>query len=173
VTINTCGSDTADFSVSCIATWVGERLPAYPGAKKVLILCDGGGSNGSRNRLFKANLQDLADRTGLSFQVCHYPPGASKWNPVEHRLFSAISKSTRAISLTSAERFAMLVRETTTRTGLKVECRIDRTKYVKGVKVGKERFDAINIERAPFHPEWNYTIHPKGFDWKKNSSLKC
>ena len=132
-----------------------------------MITADGGGSNGSRVRLWKVELQRLADETGLTISVCHYPPGTSKWNKIEHRLFCHISQNWRARPLTSRLAVVELIAATTTRTGLKVACEIDTADYAKGIKVSDAEIDALAITRNDFHPEWNYTIAPR----PQNSAL--
>ena len=154
--------DTASFAVASIRGWwryEGRRL--YPAAREVLMTADGGGSNGSRLRLWKLELQSLADETGLSFWVCHFPPGTSKWNKVEHRLFSFISSNWRGEPLRDYETIVKLISHTTTATGLKVTCRLDRRKYPTGRQVTDAEMQSINLERDKFHGEWNYTIRPR------------
>lgn len=154
--------DTAAFAVASIRGWwrhEGRRL--YPEAKDVLITADGGGSNGSRLRLWKLELQILADETGLSISVCHFPPGTSKWNKIEHRLFSFISSNWRGEPLRDYETIVKLISRTATTKGLKVTCRLDRRKYPTGRKVTDEEMKHINLERHKFHGDWNYTIRPR------------
>jgi len=155
-------NDTAQFAVNSIRRWLDlmgrER---YPGADAVMITADGGGSNGSRVRLFKVELQKLADETGLTLQVCHYPPGTSKWNKIEHRLFCHITENWRGTPLTSRLAVVELIAATTTRTGLKVRCELDTRTYPKGIKVSDEEMAGLNIEGDAFHPEWNYTVSPR------------
>ncbi len=154
--------DTGAFAVASIRGWwrhEGRRL--YPEAKRVLITADGGGSNGSRLRLWKLELQKLADDTGLSLSVCHFPPGTSKWNKIEHRLFSFISSNWRGEPLRDYETIVKLISGTTTATGLKVTCRLDRRKYPTGRKVTNEEMKHVNLKRHNFHGEWNYTIQPR------------
>ncbi len=153
--------DTATFAVASIRGWwhhEGRRL--YPAATQVLITADGGGSNGYRLRLWKVELQRLADQTALAIQVCHFPPGTSKWNKVEHRLFSFISSNWRGEPLRDYETIVRLIAGTTTAKGLAVTCRLDRRKYPAGRKISDEEMAAINITPLRFHGEWNYTIHP-------------
>ncbi len=133
----------------------------YPGAHQLLITADSGGSNGSRMRLWKLELQKLADETGLEISVCHFPPGTSKWNKIEHRLFSFITKNWRGKPLVSHEVIVNLIAATTTKTGLRVQSQLDTGKYPKGIKVGKQEFAAIQLRPDPFHGEWNYTITPR------------
>ncbi len=159
--------DTGAFAVASIRGWwrhEGRRL--YPGAKRVLITADGGGSNGSRLRLWKLELQKLADDTGLSLSVCHFPPGTSKWNKIEHRLFSFISSNWRGEPLRDYETIVKLISGTATATGLKVTCRLDRRKYPTGRKVTDEEMKHVNLKRHNFHGEWNYTIQPRS-SWAK------
>jgi hypothetical protein len=154
--------DTGAFAVASVRGWwrhEGRRL--YPGAQEVLITADGGGSNGSRLRLWKLELQKLADETGLAISVCHFPPGTSKWNKIEHRLFSFISSNWRGEPLRDYETIVKLIAGTTTATGLKVTCRLDRRKYPRGRKVTHEEMKAVNLQRHNFHGDWNYTIRPR------------
>jgi len=155
--------DTGAFAVASIRGWwkhEGRRL--YPCAAKVLITADGGGSNGSRLRLWKVELQNFADETGLSLCVCHFPPGTSKWNKVEHRLFSFISSNWRGEPLRNYETVVKLIARTSTAKGLSVTCRLDRRKYPTGRKVSDEEMMGVRIERNKFHGEWNYVIKPHG-----------
>jgi hypothetical protein len=154
--------DTGAFAVASIRGWwrcEGRRL--YPQARSLVITADGGGSNGYRLRLWKVSLQRLANETGLSISVCHFPPGASKWNKVEHRLFSFISSNWRGEPLRDYETIVNLIARTTTAKGLKVTCRLDRRKYPTGRKVTDEEMKDVNLKRNRFHGEWNYTIHPR------------
>jgi len=154
--------DTGAFAVASIRGWWrhgGRRL--YPETKHVLITADGGGSNGSRLRLWKLELQKLANDTGLSLSVCHFPPGTSKWNKIEHRLFSFISSNWRGEPLRDYETIVKLISGTATAKGLRVTCRLDRRKYPTGRKVTDEEMKHVNIERHNFHGEWNYTIQPR------------
>ena len=153
--------DTGAFAVASIRGWwrhEGRRL--YPEAKDLLITADAGGSNGSRLRLWKLELQKLADQTALSISVCHFPPGTSKWNKIEHRLFSFISSNWRGEPLRDYETIVHLISKTTTAMGLKVTCRLDRRKYPIGRKVTDEEMKRVNLERHKFHGDWNYTIRP-------------
>jgi len=153
--------DTATFAVSSIrGWWRAEGRGLYPTATQVLITADGGGSNGYRLRLWKVELQRLADQTGLVIQVCHFPPGTSKWNKVEHRLFSFISSNWRGEPLRDYETIVGLIACTTTAKGLRVTCRLDQRKYPAGRKISDEEMARINIAPLRFHGEWNYTIHP-------------
>jgi transposase len=154
--------DTAAFAAQSIWCWwelMGTE--AYPKAGKLLITADSGGSNGSRVRLWKLELQKLADQTGLEISICHLPPGTSKWNKIEHRLFSFISQNWRGKPLVSHQVIVNLIATTTTRTGLRVRAEVDPGKYPKGVKVSDKEVAAIRLERDQFHGEWNYTIFPR------------
>jgi len=154
--------DTAEFAVQAIRRWWQEEGQArYPGAKRLTITADGGGSNGSRVRLWKRELQHLSDELGLEITVRHLPPGTRKWNKIEHRLFSYISRNWRAKPLVSYRTIVALIGATTTKTGLSVRCELDHRSYPKGVRVSDEEMDALNIHRDPFHGEWNYTIKPR------------
>jgi hypothetical protein len=153
--------DTGEFAVASIRGWwrqEGRKL--YPQATKLLITADGGGSNGSRLRLWKLELQKLADETGLAISVCHFPPGTSKWNKVEHRLFSFITSNWRGEPLIDYETIVNLIARTTTAKGLKVKCRLDRRKYPTGRKISDEEMMRVNVVRNTFHGEWNYVIKP-------------
>jgi Rhodopirellula transposase DDE domain len=153
--------DTASFAVESIRRWW-EQLgrSVYPQATRLLITADGGGSNGSRVRLWKLELQRLADETGLTIQVCHLPPGTSKWNKIEHRLFAFISQNWRGKPLVSYEVIVSLIAATTTTSGLQVHCALDGNAYPTGRKVTDEELATVRLERDPFHGEWNYTIRP-------------
>lgn len=154
--------DTAAFAVASIRDWwksMGQS--AYPGIRELLITADGGGSNGYRIRLWKLELQKLADEHGLSITVCHLPPGTSKWNKIEHRLFSFISQNWRGKPLISHEVIVNLIAATTTRAGLKVTARLDTNQYPRGIQVTDAQFAEINIVKHDFHGEWNYTISPR------------
>ena len=154
--------DTAQFAVNAIRPWLAKIGRARcPGAERLMITADCGGSNGARVRLWKLELQRLADETGLSVQVSHYPPGTSKWNRIEHRLFCQISQTWRARPLTSRLAVVELIAATTTKTGLTVACELDTTDYPKGLKVSDAERDAIALTGDDFHPEWNYTISPR------------
>jgi hypothetical protein len=157
--------DTAAFAVASIRRWWDSMGRAnYPRAKRLLITADGGGSNGSRVRLWKVELQRLADEAGLEIAVCHFPPGTSKWNKIEHRLFSFISQNWRGKPLVSHETIVNLIAATTTKTGLKVTCELDRGSYPSGIKVSKKEMEGVNLRRDAFHGEWNYTISPRPRD---------
>ena len=154
--------DTAAFAAASIrGWWENMGKPVYPDARKLMITADSGGSNGYRRRLWKTELQAFADQTGLSVHVNHLPPGTSKWNKIEHRLFSFISQNWRGRPLISYEVIVSLIGSTRTRQGLSVVCQLDENKYPAGIKVSDEEMELLNIERADFHGEWNYTIHPR------------
>lgn len=160
VTIGT-DHDTGQFAVASIRGWwraEGGRL--YLKAKRLLITADGGGSNGYRLRLWKHELQKLADQLRIPITVCHFPPGTSKWNKVEHRLFSFISTNWRGEPLVDYETIVRLIANTTTTTGLHVTCRLDRRKYLVGKRISDAQMKAIQLVKDEFHGEWNYTIHP-------------
>ena len=153
--------DTGAFAVASIRGWwrhEGQRL--YPKATTLLITADGGGSNGWRLRLWKLELQQFADDIGLPIAVCHFPPGTSKWNKIEHRLFSFISSNWRGEPLRNYETVVNLIAKTTTAKGLTVTCRLDRRKYATGRKVTTEEMQQLNLRRGRFHGEWNYVIRP-------------
>jgi hypothetical protein len=153
--------DTAAFAVNSIRQWwltVGRGR--YPNATRLLITADGGGSNGSRVRLWKRELQKLANQLGIDIVVSHLPPGTSKWNKIEHRLFSFISQNWRAKPLVSYRVIVELISATTTKTGLTVRCQLDTGQYPSGIVVSDAEMAALNIKRAGFHGEWNYTILP-------------
>ena len=154
--------DTASFAVATIGRWweaVGQ--PTYPRASHLLISADGGGSNGYRTRLWKAEMQRFADATGLHVTVCHLPPGTSKWNKIEHRLFAHISTNWRGRPLVSHEVVVELIGATTTRTGLRVRAERDTKRYPTKVKVPDAAMAALSLTPHAFHGEWNYTIHPR------------
>ena len=154
-------NDTAQFAVASILGWwqhLGKGR--YPDATTLTITADCGGSNGYRTRLWKTELQQLADETGLAISVCHFPPGTSKWNTIEHRLFSFISMNWRAKPLISRQTVIDLISATTTRTGLEVFARLDERPYPKGIKISDADLAAVQLQGSPFHPEWNYTIKP-------------
>ena len=154
--------DTGEFAVASIrGWWRHEGKKIYPGAQKLLITADAGGSNGSRLRLCKLELQKLADETGLSISVCHFPPGTRKWNKVEHRLFSFITSNWRGEPLRDYETIVNLIARTTTVKGLKVTCKLDRLKYPTGRKISDEEMKRVNVESNEFHGEWNYVIKPE------------
>jgi len=153
--------DTGAFAVASIRGWwraEGRRL--YPRARSLLITADGGGSNGYRLRLWKLKLQELADEAEITVRVCHFPPGTSKWNKVEHRLFSFISSNWRGEPLRDYETIVRLIARTTTAKGLKVTCRLDRRRYPLGKRVTDVEFATVRLYPNPFHGDWNYTIRP-------------
>jgi hypothetical protein len=156
-------ADTPTFAVDNIAHWCQTELPnRYPGATRLLIEADGGGSNGARSRVWKQQLQlQLADQGGLTVTVCHYPPGTSKWNPVEHRLFSEISKTWAGCPLRSFALIEQLINDTTTQAGLTVCAHLVTTVYPTGVKVTDEEMDSLQIHAHADCPQWNYTISPR------------
>jgi hypothetical protein len=154
-------SDTAEFAVESIRCWwkrLGRRR--HPKAARLLITADSGGSNSSRNRLWKVELQKLSDDTGLEIEVCHFPPGTSKWNKIEHRLFCHVSRNWQGQPLETIEIVVNLIGSTTTESGLKVYADLDPGIYVKGRKVTDEEFATLNLRRSRFHGEWNYVIRP-------------
>jgi Rhodopirellula transposase DDE domain len=153
--------DTAAFAVASVRHWWEQMgQPAYPTATELLITADSGGSNGSHTRLWKTELQRLADETGLRISVCHFPPGTSKWNTIEHRLFCHITRNWRGRPLVSLEVIVNLIGNTTTRTGLKVQAKLDSATYPTGVKVSDTELAAVQLEPAAFHGDWNYAIAP-------------
>lgn len=151
--------DTARFAVHSIRQWWYQMgLLTYPEVKEILITADGGGSNGSRCRLWKQELQHFADETGLTISVCHFPPGTSKWNKIEHRMFSHITQNWRGKPLVSHEVIVKLIANTTTNAGLKILAALDSGEYPVGMKVSDQQMKEINIEKNNFHGEWNYRI---------------
>lgn len=154
--------DTPAFAVAGIrGWWQSMGREAYPHARELLITADGGGSNSSRSRLWKVELQKLSDETGLSIAVRHFPPGTSKWNKIEHRLFSHISRNWRGRPLESHEVIVNLIANTTTEAGLKVQARLDENAYPTGVTVSDRELETVHIQRCDFHGDWNYAIHPR------------
>ena len=154
--------DTAEFAVETIRRWWRTMgRPAYPEATRLLITADAGGSNGSRLRLWKVELQKLADETGLRIAVCHFPPGTSKWNKIEHRLFSYITQNWRGKPLRSFQTIVNLIAATTTTTGLKVHAELNTEAYQSGIKVSDEELALVKIRRDKFHGDWNYEIQPR------------
>jgi hypothetical protein len=154
--------DTAAFAAASVRGWwraEGRRL--YPGAREIVITADSGGSNGPRLRLWKWELQRFADETGLLLSICHFPPGTSKWNKVEHRLFSFISSNWRGEPLRDYETIVKLIARTTTAAGLRVICRLDRRKYATGREVTDAQMKTVCLERSRFHGDWNYAIKPR------------
>jgi len=153
--------DTAEFAVATIRKWwrhMGRRT--YPDATKLLITADGGGSNGSRVKLWKFQLQRLADEIGMVIEVCHFPPGTSKWNKIEHRMFCHITKNWRGRPLESTEIIVNLIGSTTTESGLKINAALDKRIYEKGIAVTAEQMQTVNIKPDKFHGDWNYAIAP-------------
>ena len=154
--------DTAEFAVETLRRWWRHMgSPMYPGATQLLITADGGGSNGSRCRLWKVQLQELADETGLRITVCHFPPGTSKWNQIEHRMFCHITQNWRGRPLVDHEVVVNLIGSTTTETGLEIRAELDRSAYPIGQEVTKQQMESLSIERESFHGDWNYTIRPR------------
>jgi len=154
-----CDADTAAFAVESIRRWWQQMgRHCYPRARKLLITADSGGSNGCRTRLWKVELQKLADQVGKDITVCHFPPGTSKWNKIEHRLFSHISMNWRGRPLVSHEVVLNLISSTTTRTGLRVRARLDRNRYPTKIKVTDEELAQVRLKPHTFHGDWNYTI---------------
>jgi hypothetical protein len=155
-------SDTSEFAVNAIRTWI-ERIGAkrYPHMHELTITADCGGSNGARVRLWKVELQKLADESGLTLRVHHYPPGTSKWNRIEHRMFCHITQNWRGQPLESRMAVVELIGATTTKTGLKVECALDERTYQKGIRIKKAEMKLLDIEGEAFHPDWNYAIKPR------------
>jgi hypothetical protein len=154
--------DTAAFAVESIRrwwNWMGRQ--SYPEAERLLITADSGGSNGARVRLWKWELQRLADETGLEISVCYFPPGTSKWNKIEHRLFSFISQNWRGKPLVSHEVIINLIAATTSKTGLSVKSELDRNSYPAGVKVSDQQMAELRLRRDSFHGEWNYSVLPR------------
>ncbi len=154
--------DTAEFAVETIRRWwrtMGQAT--YPEAARLLITADAGGSNGSRLRLWKVELQKLADETGLRIAVCHFPPGTSKWNKIEHRLFSYITQNWRGQPLRSFQTIVNLIAATTTKTGLKVHAELNTETYQSGIKISDEELAQVKIRRDKFHGDWNYEIQPR------------
>jgi len=153
--------DTAKFAVSSIRTWWGQMgSQCYPNAKEILITADGGGSNSSRSRLWKMEIQKFSNETGMQVRVCHFPPGTSKWNKIEHKMFSFISMNWRGKPLVSLQVIVNLIGATKSSSGLKIKASIDENIYEKGLKVSDEEFQKINIEKDGFHGEWNYVVKP-------------
>ena len=155
-------SDTAEFAVNAIRTWI-ERVgrPRYRDIRELTITADCGGSNGARVRLWKVELQKLADESGITIEVHHYPPGTSKWNKIEHRLFCHITQNWRGQPLESRAAVIELIGRTTTKTGLTVDCALDERTYEKGIRIKKSEMKLLDIVGDAFHPEWNYTVKPR------------
>jgi hypothetical protein len=155
-------SDTAEFAVESIRRWWNSMgYDRYPEAKTLLITADCGGSNGYRTRLWKLELQRLADELGIPVSVCHFPPGTSKWNKIEHRLFAFITMNWRGKPLRTYQTIVNLIAATTTTTGLDVQCELDANSYQKGRKVTDDEMNLLNIHPHGFHGDWNYTIKPR------------
>ena len=154
--------NTAEFATESVRRWW-ERMgsSAYPAAKELLITADGGGSNGSRARLWKLMLQRLADRLGLRITVCHFPPGTSKWNQVEHRMFCHITENWRGRPLVSRAVIVNLIGHVRTSEGLRIKAELDTNSYPKGIKVSDQELAEVRLQRAKFHGDWNYTVLPK------------
>jgi hypothetical protein len=153
--------DTAEFAVESIRRWwkrLGRRR--HPGAERILITADSGGSNSSRSRLWKVELQKFSNQTGLEIEVCHFPPGTSKWNKIEHRLFCHVTRNWRGQPLESYEVIVNLIGSTTTEAGLKVHTTLDTSRYEKGKKITAREMAQVNIRPSTFHGEWNYVIRP-------------
>jgi DDE family transposase len=154
--------DTAEFAVESIRRWWnldGKRH--YRGAERLLICADSGGSNGNRQRAWKLQLQGFSDETGMAATVCHYPPGTSKWNKIEHRLFSFISLNWRGKPLVNFETVVNLIGGTRTRSGLKVKALLDTNQYETGLETTEDEFDRLRLKRHKIHPDWNYTLLPR------------
>ena len=156
-----CDHDTASFAVASIRRWwLSMGREVYPDAEELLICADGGGSNGYRVRLWKVEVQVLATETRLDITICHFPPGTSKWNKIEHRLFSHISMNWRGRPLVSHEVIVKLIGKTSTRNGLRVKAKLDRRKYPTKVKVSDKEMERVKLKPHSFHGEWNYSINP-------------
>ncbi len=154
--------DTARFAVQAITRWWHKMgAKRHPRARELLIMADGGGSNGSRCRLWKVALQDLADRVGMPIHVCHFPPGTSKWNKIEHRMFCHITQNWRGRPLISHEVIVNLIAAVTTRTGLKIRAELDRGTYPSGIKVTEAQFQTLRLKPQALHGDWNYALLPK------------
>ncbi len=154
-------ADTGAFAVNSIRLWWNSMgLERYPDARELYITADGGGSNGRRNRLWKTSLQNFANESGLKIHVSHFPPGTSKWNKIEHRLFSQISKNWRGKPLETIAVIVSLISSTTTASGLTVHCAVDQAEYPKGTKISDVELSKINMVRNDWHGEWNYCIEP-------------
>ncbi len=153
--------DTARFAAGAVLRWW-KKMGAkrYPAARELLITADGGGSNGSRCRLWKVALQDLAVQLQMPIRICHFPPGTSKWNKIEHRMFCHITQNWRGRPLISHDVIVQLIASTTTRTGLKIQAELDAGSYPAGIKITDVELAALNLKRADFHGDWNYTLLP-------------
>ena len=164
--------DTAEFSVETISRWWREMgKEAYPNATKLLVTADGGGSNGSRVWLWKHELQRFADRTGLAVSVSHYPPGTSKWNKIEHRMFCHITRNWRGRPLESVETIVSLIAATKTTRGLRIRAKLDTGTYASGRKVPPSEIKKLRLERNEFHGDWNYTLKPRSTDAKRDDAM--
>jgi hypothetical protein len=153
--------DTAEFAGEAIWRWWQKMgSERYPKARKILIMADGGGSNASRSRLWKAAIQKLSDRLDFPVHVCHFPPGTSKWNKIEHKMFSFITQNWRGRPLISHEVIINLIAHTVTKTGLKIKAGIDTGKYITGQKITDDEFMKIKLKASAFHGDWNYSISP-------------
>jgi len=153
--------DTAEFAVNSIRSWWQQMgKEQYPSANKLLVTADGGGSNSSRSRLWKKELQTLSTELGIEIHVCHFPPGTSKWNKIEHRMFSYITKNWRTKPLESLEVIVNLIANTTTQKGLTIKAKADKTQYEKGLKVDDDALKKINLTNKEFRGDWNYKINP-------------
>lgn len=165
--------DTSEFAVDCIVCWLktsGRIL--YPDMEELLIVCDTGGSNGARNRIWKYAIQQrICDVFNIAVTVCHYPTGASKWNPIEHQMFSFISDNWAGKPFRSYETMLKYIRTTTTQTGLKITARLNKKKYSVGIKIDDAQMSEINIRKHQVLPNWNYTIYPTGYVWNSKSAL--
>ena len=156
------GADTSAFAIESIRRWwLSMGKESYPNATRLLITADGGGSNGSRVRLWKTELQRLADEMNLRISVCHFPPGTSKWNKIEHRMFSYISQNWRGKPLVSIETIINLIGATKTKKGLTIKTSVDTNQYAKGIKITDEEMESLALEKEEFHGEWNYTMRPQ------------
>ena len=167
-------NDTASFAVASIKRWwyvLGQER--YPDLQRLLITADCGGSNGARVRLWKCELQRLANELGIPITVAHHPPGTSKWNRIEHRLFAFISKNWRGKPLVTHEVIVQLIAATSTASGLSVQCRLDEEEYVTGIKISDTGMKAVNLVNEDFHGEWNYTIYPFGVDTSNLSTAEA
>ncbi len=154
-------SDTAQFAVNSIRSWWQEMgRPHYPDATELYINADGGGSNGSRNRLWKKELQQLANELNLTIHVSHFPPGTSKWNKIEHRMFCFISQNWRGQPLIDHATVVSLIGSTKTKTGLEIQAKLDGTTYPKGMKVSDQELKKLALYKETFHGEWNYRVKP-------------
>lgn len=154
--------DTAAFAVESLRRWwYGMGQASYPRATRLLVTADGGGSNSSRSRLWKYQIQQLADELGLKISICHFPPGTSKWNRIEHRMFAQITQNWRGRPLISHQVIVNLIAASTTRTGLRIRAALDEGEYPLGIKISDEQMEALNIRRDRFHGEWNYTLKPR------------